>query len=251
MIVIFWNVQRLGSKTPDSKNEIMEQVLAEAFGLHGAEAALLCEVTSGTQIGEATISKQVCVRKRGAKGSSAQLGYAAIDEELKESVLEAYYPPSYKDVFDSSPWKKGGGEFRKQSKRFVASVGDVNGIHLYVYHANASTKASFLVGWLAEALHQEHDGKFVLTGDLNCEPAALIEAMKESGSDLQQFNVAFGGHTHNAKKGLSKTYDYAVSGNGVALNVTVLNIGGAIAHYSKSVSPSDDMSDHCPILVQF
>lgn len=251
MIVLFWNVQRLGSKTPDGKKGVMEQVLSESYYIHDAELALLCEVSADAEIGGVAIGKQIAVAKRGVKGSKAQLGYASIQEDLNEGVLEAYCPPSFKDVFGDSPWKKGGGEFRKQSKRFVAYACDVNGIHLYVYHANASGKAAFLVGWVAEALHQEHGGSFVLTGDFNCEPAALALAMKESGSDLNQFNVAFGGHTHNAKNGATKTYDYAISGNGVALNVTVLNIAGAIANYSKSANSADDMSDHCPILISF
>ncbi|WP_372175435.1 hypothetical protein [Xanthomonas euvesicatoria] len=90
-----------------------------------------------------------------------------------------------------------------------------------------------------------------LMGDLNCEPAGLILAMQESGSDLNYFNVAFNGDTHNAKIGVSKTYDYAISGSNVATNVEVLNIAPAVANFSKSINPLDDISDHCPIIVTF
>ncbi|MCC4633306.1 MULTISPECIES: endonuclease/exonuclease/phosphatase family protein [Xanthomonas] len=251
MRILFWNVQRLGTGTPGSKQKIMEQVVAEAFHLHNAEFAVLCEVTSDLELGGVAINKQVVTAKRSAKGTKAQLGYAAIDDDLDESILMRFNPPSFRDVFGTSPWKKGGGEFTKQSKRHVACLGDLNGISLYVYHANASGKAAFLVGWVAEALHQLHNGSFVLMGDLNCEPAALILAMQESGSDLNFFNVAFNGNTHNAKIGVSKVYDYAVSGSNVATNVEVLNIAPAVANFSQSINPLDDISDHCPIIVTF
>ena len=57
MKILFWNVQRLGASTPDSCSTIMEGVMAEAFKLHGAEFALMCEITSNTSLGEVEVTK--------------------------------------------------------------------------------------------------------------------------------------------------------------------------------------------------
>ncbi|WP_234712359.1 hypothetical protein, partial [Xanthomonas perforans] len=69
MRILFWNVQRLGTGTPGSKQKIMEQVVAEAFHLHNAEFAVLCEVTSDLELGGVAINKQVVTAKRTAKGT--------------------------------------------------------------------------------------------------------------------------------------------------------------------------------------
>ncbi len=249
MKFLFWNVQRLGSSTPGSKERIIEQVLAEAITLHHVELAFLCEVTSSMTVGGVGINKQVHVIKRGTHAQAAQLGYASIDADLNEVALEQYEMPKFKDTFGFAAPRKGGNEFTRQSKRFVAFAGEHDGANLYVYHANASAKGAFLVAWVIEALRQEDDGDFLLVGDLNSEPAAVQTQLDQLGVDRSLFEFGDNGHTHNAKTGLTKTYDYAIGGFGNVPVVTKLDISGAIGHYSQN--PAADMSDHLPIVVEY
>jgi endonuclease/exonuclease/phosphatase family metal-dependent hydrolase len=165
--------------------------------------------------------------------------------------LQKYSPPNFGEVFDVPLWKKGGSDFRKQSKRFVAFTGYRDAVNVYVYHANASAKAAFLVAWVAEALRQEHDDNFLLVGDLNCDPSAVETALRDSGADPDDFHFANGGKTHNAKLGVTKTYDYAIAGSKVNVTVDVLDISKAIDQYSSAVPATQDMSDHLPIVVSF
>ncbi|HEU0077719.1 MAG TPA: hypothetical protein VFQ76_08745 [Longimicrobiaceae bacterium] len=253
MRILFWNVQRLGGGTGELRSAILEGVIASAFYDDNAEAAVLCEVTSGTTLSNATIDKQITVAKRTTKGSKAQLGYAAIESDLSTMEMEQVLVSDYSDVFGTPVPKKGGNMFDKQSKRFVAFAGTVGGTNLYVYHANASARAPFLVAWVAEDLRQQDGGNFVLVGDLNCDPAAVVNALTSQGANPAHFHVRNGGNTHNAKKGVSKIYDYAICG--VANNnlaVTVKNIRPHLPVNQLTNLPDDSLSsDHLPILVDF
>lgn len=248
MKFLFWNVQRLGSATPKKRGEMMEGVLAEAFHFHHADYALLCEVSGSTSLGGVSISKQVAVFKRGTHARAAQLGYASIDSDLNEVTLERFPLPKFTDVFGRPTWRKGGNEFTKHSKRVVAHAGNFNGVNVYVYHANASSKAPFLVAWVAEALRLEDDEDFLLIGDLNCEPPAVRTQLQLLGCDPDIFEFGDDGPTYNAKTGLTKTYDYAIGGLGVPSVVTKLDISRTIAHFTDT--PAEDMSDHLPIIVE-
>lgn len=201
MNLLFWNVQRLGNGTSPLKNDTIEQVIAGAFWAHGAELALLCEISADSTIGDVPVSKQVQVRKRGALKQAAQLGYTAMIQD--DLVLDQYSVPNFSEVFDGRTWKKGGSDFSKQSKRFVAFAGYLDAVNVYVYHANASPRASFLVGWVAEALRQEHDGNFLLVGDFNCDKTEVIKDLIQSYTQggvnvneaivLQNFKFEVGG----------------------------------------------------------
>jgi hypothetical protein len=249
MKFVFWNVQRLGSATPQARGEIMEAVLADAFEFHGAEYAILCEVSGSASLGVANVNKQVQVFRRGANARAAQLGYACIDAELNEVVLEQFKMPTFTDVFGNPTHRKGGNDFTRQSKRFVAHAGTYDGdVELYVYHANASAKGAFLVAWVAEALRLEDNGNFLLVGDLNSEPGAVRTQMQLLGTDPDEFEFGEDGPTHNAKTGLNKTYDYAIGGMGIVPVVTRLDITGTIAHFTDD--PNANMSDHLPIVVE-
>ncbi len=249
MKFLFWNVQRLGSGTAVSKEAIIEQVLAEAIQLHNVDLAFLCEVTSTMTVGGVGINKQISVFKRGARATAAQLGYASIDSDLNEVVLQKFEIPQFHETFGFSAPRKGGNEFTKQSKRFVAFGGQYEGINVYIYHANASAKGAFLVAWVIEALRQEDDGEFVLMGDLNSQPTAVRTQLDLLDIDRDLFEFGHDGPTHNAKTGLTKTYDYAIGGFGLVPVVTKLEITTAIAHYSTN--PAADMSDHLPIVVEY
>lgn len=252
MKFLFWNAQRLGGGSPEMRSAILEGVIASAFVDDGAAGALLCEVTSSTTLSDAQINKQVSVRKRTVRGDSAQLGYAAIESDLGQMEMTQALISNYSGVFGTPVPKKGGNMFDKQSKRFVASIGEVGGTNVYVYHANASARAAFLVAWVAEDLRQQDNGNFVLMGDLNCEPAAVVNALTTQGADATDFKIRDGGNTHNAKTGPTKTYDYAISGAGVPLAVTVKDITRNLPPHPLTGRPDPaDYSDHLPILVEF
>jgi hypothetical protein len=250
---MFWNAQRLGGGTPELRNAILEGVIASAFYDDDAEAALLCEVTSDVTLSDAQLDKQVVVARRTRRGSKAQLGYAGIESDLAQMEMERVEVSNYADVFGGPVPKKGGSVFARQSKRFVALAGTFSGVNLYVYHANASHRAAFLVAWVAEDLRQQDAGSFVLVGDLNCEPAALTLALQQQGADPADFNIRNGGTTHNAKSGLTRIYDYAISGAGVnGLAVAVKDIRAHLPLDPLTSLPDNRLSsDHLPILLDF
>jgi len=248
MKFLFWNVQRLGSATPEKRGEIMQGVVAEAFRVHNVDYALLCEVSGSTNLDGVSFRKQVSVVKRGTHARAAQLGYASIDSDLNEVTLEKYPLPKFTKVFDQPSPRKGGNEFTKHSKRCVAYVLNVHGVNVYVYHANASSKAPFLVAWVAEALRLEDDEDFLLIGDFNCEPPEVRTQLELLKRDPDAFEFGEDGPTHNAKTGLTKTYDYAIGGRRVPSAVTKLDISKTIAQFTNT--PAKDMSDHLPIIVE-
>jgi hypothetical protein len=212
---------------------------------------------------------------RGARKQASQLSYATIQDDLNEGVLQRYCPPKFGEVFDVPLWKKGGSDFQKQSKRFVASIGELDGINVYVYHANASPRAAFLVAWVAEALRQEHNGRFLLVGDFNCEPTEVNKALWDCGVNPElSFKIESKGRTHNAKGELNRTFDYAIAGFGVNVTVLVLDIWSQVLKIKKQEVHANNlnlppgpgwagslqyietearktMSDHLPILVSF
>ncbi|MFC0154120.1 hypothetical protein ACFFJ4_10990 [Xanthomonas dyei] len=247
MKILFWNTLRLGSGTTGEKAVLAEGVIAEAFN-EGAEFAVLCEVTSDTTLGDASIDKALVMARRGKKKQSSQLGYAALDNEFTAAACVAYQPPPFADVFGFSAYRKGGNAFANHSKRYVARLEGGGDVDCYVYHANASTKAAYLVAWIVEALRQTKR-RFILFGDLNCEPAVLIDYIRynhQHGNDVgapEDFIVAFSGPTHNARNGATKVYDYAIAANKTAVTVDSMNIAGVMSRAA--------MSDHLPIYITF
>ncbi|HEY4370352.1 MAG TPA: hypothetical protein VGN52_00290 [Burkholderiales bacterium] len=239
MIVLFWNMQRLGSGTPAKRMEMFEGVLAEAFSqIYNCDLAVLCEVVSNAVVSKhanVTVNKQAqIVRRGGAAKQQAQLGYAAIDDDMDDVELEKLTMPSFKEVFGTTAPRKGGNIFAKHSKRSVACVDADGARKLYVYHANASAKAAFLVAWVAESLRQENDGNFVLVGDLNAPPDAVKSALQQFGVDPAKFVFVSDGHTHNAKEGATKTYDYAITGAGLAMKVRKIDIRPVVQVVAKA-----------------
>lgn len=246
MRILFWNTQRLGDGTSGDKAVLAEGVLAAAFN-DGADLAVLCEVTSSTTLGDAEIDKTLMVARRGRKQQS-QLGYATLTPEYSQVDCSSFQPPPFEEVFRFSAYRKGGSAFVKHTKRHVACLESVGDVDVYVYHANASAKAAYLVAWVLEALRQI-GRRFVLFGDLNCEPADLVGYIQYNhthGTNVgsqNDFTIAFGAATHNAKKGATKVYDYAIGGNKTAVTVTAMNTSGVMSQ--------DAMSDHLPIFVAF
>jgi len=244
---VFWNTYRLGAGSSDNKLMIMEAVLAQIFDGSNAEFAALCEVTGDVNLGSAQVGKNLYQRTR----RHGQLAYSAFDSDLNNLELEAADVDDFVDVFGGLPYKKGGGKFSKQSKRPVAYLGEYANVHVYIYHANATKKSSFLVAWVAEWLRQNHGAKFVLAGDLNCEPVEFNTAMDLCTKDhnhKNHFATPSGGQTHNAKSGLTKTYDWAVTGAGLGATVMPFDFSKVIAEMKFKDDPK---SDHLPILVSW
>jgi hypothetical protein len=292
MKLLFWNVQGFGNATPGLKNMIIEGVIAEAF-LAGAELALLCEIRADSTIGNVDLSKQLTRAVRGAVKQAAQLGYGAIKRDLTNPELKKCDIPNFEEVFPNVPENggiKGGGNYQTQSRRHVGFAGKLGTANVYVHHCNASDKASGLVPWLVEALRQKHHphDNFLLVGDLNCEPTAVMNNLHYNykhqffgGGDGSEdglrgaamikgfVNLNFipkdGGRTINAKGDLNRTYDYAIAGFGVDVKVEVLDIrdmfNPQLAVFSRMRPLLDTldfrtealnaMPDHLPILVSF
>ncbi len=134
----------------------------------------------------------------------------------------------------------------------MADAGNIGGKQIFVYHANASARAAFLVARVAEDLRQQVGSNFVLMGDLNHDPAAVVNALTSQGANPADFNIQRGGNTHNAKTGVSEIYDYAITGSGNALGVTVKDITGGLPVNPVTRLPDTSLcSNYLPILVDF
>lgn len=251
---IFWNTQRLGAGSGTEKGIVLESVLAQIFHDHDADAAFLCEVTSDTVLGDATFSKSIHYKKKGS------LGYSGISAPDYDAVaLERFPVPKFNEVFATTSHRKGGNEFTRQSKRMVVAAGNWGGVPIYLYHANASYRAAFVVSWVAAALHAEEEGDFLLVGDLNCEPSQFKSEIDVCAREIdpqfhKQFYRCYGGDTHNARTGLSKTYDWAIAGGEVdpGVEVTAIDLTASLRALNlipKNGNPSSVLSDHLPILV--
>jgi hypothetical protein len=254
MRIVFWNVQRLGGSSPDLKKLLIEGVLAELFKLD-VTWALLCEVTSDTKLGQVPIQKQLALVKRSKKKSQSQLGYAWLKKDLSTGQLSRHpidplqiLMPSGENVRIS----KGGSYFQKLSKRVVAYVGQDQppvGPLVYLYHANASSKAAHLVTQAVATCVEDVDKTaalgFLLVGDLNCEPLSLSSYLEVNLKDRAgEVDVAHGGKTHNARTGLNTIYDYAVHSSNLMCEVAAFDIQHAMKNFGKKNLP-----DHLPILV--
>jgi endonuclease/exonuclease/phosphatase family metal-dependent hydrolase len=256
MVIMFWNIQRLGAGTGLKRMETFESVALELGLWQNVDLFLLCEVTSNVE--SKHINKQVHKRARAPKKDKASLGYAAFEQlniadDLSEVTLQKQKIDSFSNVTDlpTSGYKKGG-TFDKVSKRHVAHAGEYEGMQVYVYHANSSTYAKLLVPWVAEHLQQEDGGKFVLVGDFNAEPLDVKTSMQNFEIDDTKFSIASNGATHNTHSfgGPTKTYDYAIGGAAVKnLQVKKIDILPVLKQISKE--PEKDMSDHMPILVAY
>jgi hypothetical protein len=245
----FWNLYRLGGSSSEEKKFIIEGALAQIFNDHAAECAFLCEVTGDVQLGGAAVGKQLYAATR----KTGQLAYAAFNDDMTAHDLEKADIIDFVDVFGGDPIKKGGKLFSKQSKRPVAYAGDVGGVHIFIYHANASAKSAFLTAWVAESLNIDTQGNFVLAGDLNCEPLEFDTWMHhctDGSNHHTNFQRASGGLTHNAKTGLAKTYDWAIAGPQVnhVVTVTPVDYGATIGGMGFTTDPR---SDHLPIVVSW
>jgi hypothetical protein len=246
----FWNTYRLGGGSGANKRIIIEGVLAQIFQDQGIDFVVLCEVTSDVALGDAAVGRHLYAATKKGKG---QLAYAAFGDDMGAYDLERADIDDFRDVFGTSPIKKGGGKFSKQSKRPVAYAGNYQGTHVYIYHSNASAKSAFLVSWVAESLNQDTGGNFVLAGDLNCEPGDFSTWMDLStgvNGYTNHFAKRNNGHTHNAKSGLVKTYDWAVAGPGAPGGTAVTkfdfsNVIGAMGF------DDDPRSDHLPIVISW
>ncbi|KAF0813139.1 hypothetical protein IGB42_02539 [Andreprevotia sp. IGB-42] len=245
----FWNLYRLGGGSGENKKIIIEGTLAQLFDSHNAECAFLCEVTGDVQLGDAAVGRQLYQATRRV----GQLAYSAFNDDMSAHDLEKADIENFSDVFGVASLKKGGSVFSKHSKRPVAYAGQVGGVHVYIYHANASAKSAFLCAWVAESLNQDCAGNFILAGDLNCNPMEFATWIQHcchaGGMATTAFQTSSGGPTHNAKGGLHSTYDWAIAGPAVgAVVVTPVDYGGVVNGMGFD---DDPRSDHLPIVVRW
>ena len=250
----FWNTYRLGSGSDDNKNLLYEGIVAQIIdAAHDFQFMALCEVTGELQLGVATVEKTL-VRATGTKG---QLAYSGINEDMSSSEIEVQDIGNFMDTFGIPSWKKGGNAFTRISKRPVARFNDGYGTPIFIYHANASAKSSFVVTWVAASLAQEYNDDLILAGDLNCEPLAFLNECQQfdrqmrlagSGTAFPVFGYFYGTPTHNAKYGATSTYDWAITGSNTApVTVTVMDYTQAI----QEMNWNANASDHLPILITY
>jgi hypothetical protein len=165
--VVFWNAQRYGSGSAVEKTNFVNNLRAEMV--------LLCEVVGET--------RQVSVGKQNRQKNRAQLGYGAY--RWGQTIALDEYPVENYDLLtgnhftdDFSTASGMGNRFVQsgkygRSKRKPAEVGKINGVSVFVYHANADRRtAPGLIDWLVQSLRAA-DEPFVLVGDMNCEPHEL------------------------------------------------------------------------------
>ncbi len=229
--IVFWNAQH----TSADPNSIKRQYMAR----FASPLVLLCEVTDA-------VDRQGHVQKQDVKRDRAQLGYGATSGGGAYQLTPVDIR-NYNTLFPNNLWqdydRRGGNQFLQtggsdysskygHSKRRVMHAGRVNGINVFVYHANSGGDggdAPMLVRWVVTQLNIDYPGGFVLVGDLNCNPPALVNLP----AGVQ---TADGGPTHHRVRGLVSTYDYAVY-KGCTVGVwRVTNLPG-------------NPSDHLPIVV--
>jgi hypothetical protein len=251
----FWNTQRLGGSSPEEKRQLFEGIIAQIMhNAHDFQYFALCEVTGVVQIGDVNVEKALLK----ASVKPGQLAYEVIDADLANSPIEAADIDNFNEIFGIPSFVKGGNAFNRQSKRPVAGISRTQqGTPIFIYHANASARSAFLVNWVAAALAKECEDNFILAGDLNCEPAdfqsmhtAIQHQMQLRGSGvvLPNFTLSSGGQTHNAKAGLAKIYDWAVSGSKTGeVKVQVVNYMTAI----HEINWGQHASDHLPIVITY
>lgn len=250
MNILFWNVQRVGvsSERAGAIHRIVQRYIKE----HYIQVVVLCEVTSdftfihdfsSTRSHALAMEKQAVRTRRTIKKTSAQLGYSAYyigaDGALSSIIpltVESIEVENYTELFEASPFFKGGSIFTKQSKRNVGRVvfDGHPSFNLFAYHANASTKASYLTPWVLQSLAENTDN-FILVGDFNTSPMSLAGELPEGVRTID------GGPSHPALAPTS-IYDYAFT-RGYRGNVTVLD-------YVYTRVWGEYVSDHLPILVQ-
>jgi len=257
MNLLFWNIERLGAGSKQTRVDTFEAVVAELGIWEKIDLYLLCEVSSGLET--KNVNRQVIRRRRNPKQDKSQLAYAAFElleiaEELNEVALQKAEIPSFTETFGQPVSHKGGGNFEKISKRYVAHAGEYEGMQIYVYHANASAKAELLVAWVITHLEEEDKGAFILVGDFNASPLEVKTHMQKNKQDAKPFTFADDGATHNARKPPAvHTYDYAIGGSKVkSLKVGKFNILPALESlFQDKDAAAAALSDHMPIVVQF
>ena len=223
MKICFWNTQR---------NPALSQ---PNIAWPIADLRIACEV-----LGEDTLK----VSKRNRRRHMAQLGYRVVTPTINV-YLEEVEIDNFDALTGDKFWLAGGNSFKKQSKRQVAQVYAISTARLdeniFVYHCNSSTRAASLMAWVIAQLVTDYND-FILLGDFNCEPKALISHLSylhrtcfnsDLQDDLKGVRVIWAGHTHNAKHGATRTLDYIVTKN---------------RNYTLRVDSSTRDADHYPIV---
>lgn len=262
MKIGFWNVERLGEGTSEESKTVIANAVEWFFDHEGVELFVFCEITSNTVISSDTpvdleIDKIATVKRRLKKIASAQLGYAVVYKENCgfSGTARPLTVPDYDETYTFKTYKKTGNRFSVYSKRQVLEFDKLfHGIDFYFFHANSSSRASYLVAWVAEHLRKESEGgnPFVLVGDLNCEPAALENELKYYDHDdlkgqgySDGFHIKFAGNTHHARKGASKVLDYAITTQGTAVTIASYNTLPFSNRHDRADHP-----DHFPVVVE-
>ena len=225
MKICFWNTQR---------NPGLSQY---NMAWPGANYQIACEV-----LGNATL----WVPKQNPRKDMAQLGYCVVIPFSNVSVEEVVID-NFNTLTGYQFWLKGGNSFKNQSKRQVAQVYAIYPARLdeniFVYHCNSSSRAPSLMAWVIAQLVTDYND-FILLGDFNCEPDALMSHLSylyktcpndDLQGDLAGVRVIWSGPTHNAKAngGATRTLDYIVTKN---------------REYELRVDTSTQDADHYPIV---
>ncbi|MEY3212757.1 MAG: hypothetical protein RIT28_3238 [Pseudomonadota bacterium] len=223
MKICFWNTQR---------NFGLSQT---SLSWPRADYQIACEV-----LGEDTLK----VSKQNRRRHMAQLGYRVV-KPIHNVYLEEVELDNFNTLTGDKIWLSGGNFFKKQSKRQVAQVYATYPARLneniFVYHCNSSPRAPSLMTWvIAQLVTDYYD--FILLGDFNCEPDALMSHLsylfktcsnEDLQGDLAGVRVIWSGYTHNAKYGATSTLDYIVTKNRA---------------YELRVDTSTQDADHFPIV---
>jgi len=232
--VAFWNVQRLGAGSDKGRVAAFERTLQYFWE---AEALILCEVTGDRQLTGVQLIKM---------GSNA-LGYSMLPTQPTQSQFvtqnQSLGVGKFNELFGFPIWLKGGNTFDRQSKRPVYNVATYGGLEIYVYHANASSRASAVMTWAIGALCAA-PGNFLLVGDFNCTPDDLNRDLKyaldqqTTGISMDGLKLDWGGPTYPSSDTLW-TYDYAAA-RGIQIKVKTVRL-----------PEPERFSDHLPIIVRF
>jgi len=253
--ILFWNVKRWGDGSDTDRHKFREKYVQYLIEQHQPDIFLFCEITSSLTLksDNVELEKIGAVVKRDPKLRGAQLGYGALylnDDLLNDDGHIVYEIPHLLDKFSLSnhPAIKTSSQFDLISKRKVIQITDYGGVKLFLYHANASSRASDLVAWISYSLFRDkHIKNFVLIGDFNCEPATLKGKINELIPSIDhKISIRNGKYKTHSDGGI---YDYVVYSG--CDNLSLNGIYDQWEFQNDLNGRKYNISDHVPILVKY
>ncbi|NUR26329.1 MAG: hypothetical protein HOV83_10855 [Catenulispora sp.] len=264
MNITFFNVQRLGEGTADSRRKT---IVDQATRL-GVDAYIMCELTTTCKYPPA---KNVTHRVQ----NSSQLCYGGIYKSttaLNITRAEPKVTAAYRDALGRN-FYAGGSEFRNLVDRGLGQVqppatlgtrwpspqDGPGGVDLYCFHAPANRRyaepaVAFLACWLEDAYKPQPSGApapgraryYLVVGDMNLEPEELEESKIYTVNKLKNQIANPGKATHRSSR--MSDLDHPQKERELDWALTNIENVEVIAPWGFLRSSA---SDHIPIVVKY